>query len=51
MVHLKPYFNSGAIAKRGTFVIGTVSGDLHDIGKNLVYDGRGEWLECNRLRS
>lgn len=36
MVHLKPYFNSGAIAKRGTFVIGTVSGDLHDIGKNLV---------------
>lgn len=36
MSHLKPYFNSGEIQKRGTFVIGTVSGDLHDIGKNLV---------------
>ena len=36
MIHLKPYFNSGEIKKRGTFIIGTVSGDLHDIGKNLV---------------
>jgi len=36
MVHLKPYFNSGEIKKRGVFIIGTVSGDLHDIGKNLV---------------
>ena len=36
MSHLKPYFSSGEIRKRGTFVIGTVSGDLHDIGKNLV---------------
>ncbi len=36
MVHLKPYFNSGEIKKRGTFIIGTVAGDLHDIGKNLV---------------
>ncbi|HNW48748.1 MAG: corrinoid protein [Bacteroidales bacterium] len=36
MSHLKPYFSSGEICKRGTFVIGTVSGDLHDIGKNLV---------------
>ncbi|NTU95042.1 MAG: cobalamin-binding protein [Bacteroidales bacterium] len=36
MTHLKPYFSSGEIQKRGTFVIGTVSGDLHDIGKNLV---------------
>ena len=36
MVHLKPHFESGAAQHRGTFVIGTVQGDLHDIGKNLV---------------
>lgn len=35
-VHLKPYFASGEIKRRGTFIIGTVMGDLHDIGKNLV---------------
>jgi methanogenic corrinoid protein MtbC1 len=36
MVHLKPYFQSGEVKRRGKFIIGTVSGDLHDIGKNLV---------------
>lgn len=36
MTHLKPYFNRGDIKSRGTFIIGTVEGDLHDIGKNLV---------------
>jgi len=36
MVHLKPYFQSGETKRKGKFVIGTVSGDLHDIGKNLV---------------
>lgn len=36
MKHLKPYFQSGEIKQRGVFIIGTVSGDLHDIGKNLV---------------
>jgi len=36
LAHLKPYFSSGDIKKRGTVVIGTVAGDLHDIGKNLV---------------
>lgn len=36
MVQLKPYFTSGEIKTRGTFIIGTVKGDLHDIGKNLV---------------
>jgi len=36
MVQLKPYFASGAIKTKGTFIIGTVKGDLHDIGKNLV---------------
>jgi methanogenic corrinoid protein MtbC1 len=34
--HLKPYFLSGNIKRKGTLVIGTVAGDLHDIGKNLV---------------
>jgi methanogenic corrinoid protein MtbC1 len=36
MVHLKPYFLSGVAKQKGTFIIGTVMGDLHDIGKNLV---------------
>jgi methanogenic corrinoid protein MtbC1 len=36
MVHLKPYFQSGEVIRKGKFVIGTVAGDLHDIGKNLV---------------
>jgi len=35
MVHLKPYFSSGAITKKGTVIVGTIMGDLHDIGKNL----------------
>lgn len=33
---LKPYFDSGDLKNRGVFIIGTVKGDLHDIGKNLV---------------
>ncbi len=36
MVHLKPYFQSGEVKRKGKFIIGTVAGDLHDIGKNLV---------------
>ena len=36
MNHLKPFFQSGAVKTKGTFIIGTVKGDLHDIGKNLV---------------
>lgn len=36
MKHLKPYFQSGEIKRKGVFVIGTVMGDLHDIGKNLT---------------
>lgn len=34
--HLKPFLESGSVKRKGTFVIGTVAGDLHDIGKNLV---------------
>jgi methanogenic corrinoid protein MtbC1 len=36
MAHLKPFFLSGETKRKGKFIIGTVSGDLHDIGKNLV---------------
>lgn len=36
MAHLKPYFSSGAVKRKGTFIVGTVFGDLHDIGKNLL---------------
>ncbi len=33
---LKPYFDAGTVGRKGVFIIGTVQGDLHDIGKNLV---------------
>ena len=33
---LKPLFIKGGMPDRGKVVIGTVQGDLHDIGKNLV---------------
>ncbi len=33
---IKPYLSDGAASARGTVIIGTVKGDLHDIGKNLV---------------
>jgi methanogenic corrinoid protein MtbC1 len=36
MNHLKPFFASGEVKRKGVFIIGTVQGDLHDIGKNLV---------------
>jgi len=36
MKHLKPFFQSGEARRKGKFIIGTVAGDLHDIGKNLV---------------
>jgi len=36
LVHLKPFFMSGETKRKGKVIIGTVSGDLHDIGKNLV---------------
>lgn len=36
MEHLKPFFQSGNVKRKGKFVIGTVAGDLHDIGKKLV---------------
>ncbi|MFN2168683.1 MAG: corrinoid protein [Anaerolineae bacterium] len=33
---LKPYLAEGEITSAGKIIVGTVSGDLHDIGKNLV---------------
>ncbi len=33
---LQPYLAEGGAEERGVAVIGTVKGDLHDIGKNLV---------------
>jgi 5-methyltetrahydrofolate--homocysteine methyltransferase len=33
---LKPYFKEGETTTKGIVVMGTVKGDLHDIGKNLV---------------
>lgn len=41
---LEPEMIKGRIEAKGTFMIGTVKGDLHDIGKNLVgimYKGAG----------
>ena len=36
MAHLKKYFMDGSVKRKGKLIIGTVEGDLHDIGKNLV---------------
>lgn len=36
MKHIKPFLESDNMKHKGKFVIGTVAGDLHDIGKNLV---------------
>lgn len=36
MNHLRPFFQSGQVKHKGTLIIGTVMGDLHDIGKNLL---------------
>jgi methanogenic corrinoid protein MtbC1 len=36
MVLLKPVFGEHKMASRGTILVGTVEGDVHDIGKNIV---------------
>ena len=41
---LKPYLAEAGVESKGVVVIGTVKGDLHDIGKNLVkmmMEGKG----------
>jgi len=40
---IKPLLAGGKMTNKGTVVIGTVKGDLHDIGKSLV----GMMLECS----
>ena len=35
MVHIEPILSASGIEPMGTVVMGTVKGDLHDIGKNL----------------
>ena len=35
MAHIEPILSTAGIEKAGTIVMGTVKGDLHDIGKNL----------------
>jgi 5-methyltetrahydrofolate--homocysteine methyltransferase len=36
VAHLEPFMEKSASAMRGTIVLATVKGDVHDIGKNLV---------------
>ncbi len=41
---LKPLLAAGGVKAKGTVILGTVKGDLHDIGKNLVrmmMEGKG----------
>lgn len=41
---LKPYLTDAGVESKGTAIIGSVKGDLHDIGKNLVkimLEGKG----------
>ena len=40
---IEPRMQGDSIATRGTVVIGTVQGDIHDIGKNIV----AAMLRCN----
>ena len=35
MAHLEPILSASGIKPIGTIIMGTVKGDLHDIGKNL----------------
>jgi len=44
MEQLRPHFTQESQDDRGVFIIGTVQGDIHDIGKNLVsmmFEGAG----------
>jgi 5-methyltetrahydrofolate--homocysteine methyltransferase len=43
---VKPHLAGGEMTNKGTVVIGTVKGDLHDIGKSLV----GMMLECSGFK-
>ncbi|MBC2724651.1 B12-binding domain-containing protein [Desulfosporosinus sp.] len=43
---VKPFLAGGEMSNKGTVIIGTVKGDLHDIGKSLV----GMMLECSGFK-
>jgi methanogenic corrinoid protein MtbC1 len=58
MKYIKPYFLSNELKLKGKVVVGTVKGDLHDIGKNIlgmILQGGG-WeiidlgVDCNSAR-
>lgn len=41
---LRPYLVEDGVETKGTVILGTVKGDMHDIGKNLVrmmMEGKG----------
>lgn len=50
MKHIKPYFIRGKVKYKGKIVLGTVAGDLHDIGKKIVgmFFAGGGWqvIDC-----
>lgn len=46
LAELRPHLAPGSTADQGTVVLGTVAGDLHDIGKSLV----GMLLEGNGFK-
>jgi len=50
MSHIKPYILSGNVEYQGKIIIGTVVGDMHDIGKKIVgmfFEGGGwEVIDC-----
>lgn len=50
MEHLRPFFKAGNVQYKGKIVLGTVAGDLHDIGKKVVgmfFEGSGwEVIDC-----
>ncbi len=43
---IEPHLKGASMATKGTVVIGTAQGDIHDIGKNIV----ATMLRCNGLR-
>jgi len=52
MYALKPIISHYTGRRKGVIIIGTVAGDLHDIGKNLVkmmLEGKQQRFYCNRF--
>lgn len=50
MAHIEPILSASGIQPKGTIIMGTVKGDLHDIGKNLcIMMLRGSGFEVHDL--